>query len=134
LIGDFILIQQNWTLLRKVLGSLSLEIQHFVKRAIERSMSNNDLEKKKIVLALKKLNIQETELLERLERLSLAETSVSSLPAARGFAIGDKVHIRNPKPLQAKKGTILKIGNRITVLAPNGTKIVRAPKNLIHIS
>jgi hypothetical protein len=97
-------------------------------------MSNNDSEKKKIVEALKKLNIQETELLERLERLSLAETSVSSIPTARGFAIGDEVRIRNPKPLQAKKGTILKIGTRITVLAANGSKVVRAPHNLIIIN
>lgn len=97
-------------------------------------MSNNDSEKKKIVEALKKLNVQETELLERLERLSLAETSVSSVPTARGFAIGDEVHIRNPNPFQAKKGKIIKIGTRITVLAANGSKVVRAPHNLIIIS
>jgi hypothetical protein len=41
-------------------------------------------------------------------------------------------HLKNPGVFQATRGTIIKIDTScITVQAHNGTKIVRAPKNLI---
>jgi transcription antitermination factor NusG len=51
--------------------------------------------------------------------------------AKREFAVGDRVRIKNPGPFQASTGTIVKIGaSRNTVQARNGTKFLRAPKNL----
>jgi small-conductance mechanosensitive channel len=52
--------------------------------------------------------------------------------ATREFAIGDRVQIKNPGRYQASGGTIAKIGaNRITVRTASGSKILRAPKNLL---
>ena len=100
-------------------------------------MSNVPNEIEEIVAQLKRLQIEETVLLLRLEQLSKTDSHTSGSPTKRVFAIGDLVKIKNPKPFQIKKGTIIKIGNgtnRITVQATNGSKIVRAPTNLIHIS
>jgi hypothetical protein len=50
----------------------------------------------------------------------------------RKFAIGDKVRTKNPTRFQADQGVITKIGpNRVTVHTKVGSKILRAPKNLI---
>jgi ribosomal protein L21E len=50
------------------------------------------------------------------------------------YTIGDRVQIRNPNRFQAKRGYIVKIGDScITVQTATGSKIVRAPKNLILI-
>ena len=93
-----------------------------------------------IVAQLQRLHLRESELLSRLERLSTADSNTTpGLPdatATRVFVIGDLVQIKNPRPLQAKKGTIIRIGvdtDRITVQARNGTKIIRASFNLVHI-
>jgi hypothetical protein len=90
-----------------------------------------------IVAELQRLQIQESQLLQRLDRLNELNSNNATVPpsTARVFVIGDLVKIKNPRPLQARQGTIIKIGvsNRITVLARNGTKIIRAPFNLIHI-
>ena len=92
---------------------------------------------KNIVTQLRRLQIQETELLERLELLTETGVNATQTPiATQLFVIGDLVRIKNPRPLQPKKGTIIRIGadtDRITVLAKNGSKIVRASFNLIHI-
>jgi hypothetical protein len=100
-------------------------------------MSNDKDEIIEIVAQLQRLQIQESELLVRLERLSVTESQADNPPTqiSREFRIGDLVHIKNPKPFQIKKGNIIKIGaNRITVQSKNGSKIVRAPSNLIHIN
>jgi hypothetical protein len=97
-------------------------------------MSNGQDEIKDIVAQLQRIQIQETELLQRLERLSVTESHTSK---TREFRIGDLVQIKNPKPFQIKKGTVIRIGtdtNRITVQSKSGSKIVRAPSNLIHIN
>jgi hypothetical protein len=90
-----------------------------------------------IVAQLQQLQIQESELLQRLERLKEADDNASEPPIrTRKFVIGDLVQIKNPRPLQAKKGTIIRIGidtDHITIQAKNGSKIVRTPFNLIHI-
>ena len=99
---------------------------------------NNDQDKiKDIIAQLQRLQIRESELLLRLERLSVG-TNKASLPTVtpRVFVLGDLVTINNPRPLQARKGTITRIGigtDRITVTAKNGSKIVRAPFNLTLI-
>jgi hypothetical protein len=100
-------------------------------------MSNEHKEIKDIVAQLQRLQIQETELLLRLERLSGTDRHNIESTATREFKIGDLVKIKNPKPFQIKKGKIIRIGtdtNRITVQSTNGSKIVRAPSNLIHIN
>lgn len=116
-----------------------------------RTYMTREQEIEDVILQLQELNIQQTNLLTRLDRLSgraaraqpnrnAAAPPVTPPPAARAdrpqapreFAIGDHVRIRNPGLLQATQGTIIKIGtSRITVQARNGTKILRAPKNLI---
>jgi hypothetical protein len=52
--------------------------------------------------------------------------------ALEDFIVGDRDRMKNPGGFQVTRCTIIKIGtSRITVQAQNGTKIVRAPKNLI---
>ena len=103
----------------------------------ETLMSNEQDEIKEIVAQLKHLQIQQTKLLQRLERLSETDDQTTATPSpTREFRIGDLVQIKNPKPLQIKKGTIIKIGvstDRITVQSKNGSKIVRASFNLVHL-
>jgi hypothetical protein len=92
---------------------------------------------KDIVAQLQQLSIQQSELLQRLGRLTTSGRNTSNNTAGRPnatreFAIGDRVRIRNPRLSQATRGTITKIGpSRITVLATNGTKILQAPWNII---
>jgi hypothetical protein len=98
-------------------------------------MNDKQNEIKDIVAQLHQLQRQETELLLRLERLSITDSQTSGTPTRREFLIGDLVKIKNPKPFQIKKGNIIKIGtNRITVQSTNGSKIIRAPSNLTHIN
>ena len=102
-------------------------------------MSNDhDEEIKNIVAQLKGLQIQESELLQRLEQLSETNNRNSTSPTQiREFKIGDLVKILNPKPFQIKKGTIIRIGvdtDRITVQSTNGSsKVIRASFNLVHL-
>jgi hypothetical protein len=118
-------------------------IQHFVKRARKQRhskplMSNGQDETEGIVAQSQSLQIRESELLQRLERLNEANRNTSGTPiATRVFVIGDLVRIKNPRPLQAKQGTVIRIGvdtDRITVQTKNGSKIVRASYNLTHIN
>ena len=106
---------------------------------------NNAQEIQDIVNQLRQLQIQESDLLHRLERLNEGEdTNYNNAPPqtvaiperelpteARPFVTGDQVVIINPRFLQPTGGTITKITpKRITVRAPNGANIIRAPKNL----
>ncbi len=100
-------------------------------------MSNRqDEELKDIVAKLQDLKLQERVRIRRLNRLSEAGIRTTGTHVrVSEFSIGDKVKILNPGPLQAKRGSIVRIGvgtNRITVLAEDGTKIVRASSNLQH--
>ena len=103
-------------------------------------MSNRQDEIKDIVAQLQSIQIKETELIQRLERLNDTDDHTPgslTTQTTREFRIGDLVQIKNPKPFQIKKGTIIKIGtgtNRITVQSKNGSKIVRAPSNLVYIN
>jgi hypothetical protein len=97
---------------------------------------SRDQEIQDIVNQLERLQIQQAELVRRIGRLS-ENNDVSNINATHttstiDFVIGDRVRIRNPGRLQPVRGTIIKIGrSRITVEAREGTKIVRAPRNLI---
>lgn len=52
----------------------------------------------------------------------------------RALALGDRVLIRNPNPLQTEIGIVINIGKfSITVLTEDGENIVWAPHNLINI-
>jgi hypothetical protein len=107
---------------------------------------SNDETVTEIITQLQNLQIQQAVLLTRLARISdngRTSTNNNNDNAAgtdpptpnnedRELAIGDRVRIRNPGVFQQNRGTIIKIGtSRITVLTRNGTKVVRAPKNLI---
>ena len=60
-----------------------------------------------------------------------ADNANKNKDSTRKFVTGESVRIKNPGPLQANTGTIVKIGtNRITVKTKNGEKIIRAAKNL----
>ena len=97
-------------------------------------MSNREDDIKDIVAQLQRLQIEQTALIQRIERLT--EGTPGTPNAARPFAVGDLVWILNPRRLQANKGTIIRIGletDRITVQARGGSKIIRASANLAHI-
>jgi hypothetical protein len=90
-----------------------------------------------LITQLSRLQVQQTELLARLQRA--ADNEVASAGdfgqetrEPRELAIGDNVAIKNPNPFQANKGTTTKLGRkRITVTSPSGQKILRAPKSLL---
>ena len=102
---------------------------------------SKDAEVQAVIELIKALNLQQTALISRLERLSAergeqtttVQRTVPTVIAPREYQIGDEVQILNPRRLQSFKGRIIKIGaTRITVKAPNGSTIVRAPKNISH--
>jgi hypothetical protein len=101
-----------------------------------------------IVEQLKQLNIQQSNLINRLGQLNESNASrltTPSLPFAvahrappvtvNEFAIGDRVRIKNPGLLQPSSGIVTKItAKRISVKGQTGSRfsiIQRAPKNLI---
>jgi hypothetical protein len=97
-------------------------------------MSNDEVQD--LIRQLKNLQLQQTELLVRLERARGDEARAGVYdeeePGTQKFAIGDKVRIKNPTRFQADQGVITKIEpNRVTVHTKTGSKILRAPKNLI---
>ena len=93
---------------------------------------------KEITEQIQQLQIAQTALLARLAQAANSPrpaepTSTAADPPNRGLRLGDYVRIRNPGPFQPVTGTIIKIGQKyITVQAQNGTKVLRAPKNLIR--
>jgi transcription antitermination factor NusG len=94
-------------------------------------MNKAQIEIKDIVSKLQELQIRQTELLDRLERLSEPQA------VSRKLKIGDVVTILNPGPLQEDKGQVIRINtytDRITVQTVNGTKttkVIRASRNLL---
>ena len=121
-------IEGNTTLF---LESFKREFQSFTQGFMSRDQDVED-----IIKQLQDLQVRQTALISRLVRSSTSGNESRAPPpppdAPREFPIGDRVRIRNPRVLQANRGTIIRIGNdRITVLARNGNKIVRKPKNLI---
>ena len=107
-------------------------------------MSDEQDEIRNIVAQLKRIQIQESVLLQRLGELSETDgqpPETDNQPSAaprgttRGFKIGDLVWINKPRPFQPKQGTIIRVGvgtDRITVQSKNGSKIIRASSNLTH--
>ena len=104
---------------------------------------SKDAEVQEVIELIKALNLQQTALISRLERLSAEreeERRTTATPRAaptviapRAYHIGDEVRILNPQRLQPSKGRIIKIGaTRITVKASNGSTIVRPPQNITY--
>ena len=104
-------------------------------------MSNNH-EITDIVAQLQELQIGQSKLLQRLEQLTGSGVRNNTVPqratithditTVRDLVIGDQVRIKNSRFLQPTSGTVSRINpKRITILAENGTSIVRAPNNLI---
>jgi hypothetical protein len=95
--------------------------------------NNKNDEVKALINRLKQLQLEQSVIIASLELLSEVEGDVKGIEegnVARQFVVGDEVRITNPRRLQAAKGTITKIGKRITVEARNGSTIVRLAKNL----
>jgi hypothetical protein len=97
-------------------------------------MSNDEVQD--LIEQLKNLQLQQTELLIRLERARGKKARAGVYDEEESgtgkFAIGNKVQIKNPTCFQADQGVSTKIGpNRITVHTKTGRKILRAPKSLI---
>ena len=96
---------------------------------------SNDQEIRDIITQLQDLQVGQSKLLQRLKQLNGSNVNSRSVPqqtTIRDFAIGDRVRIKNPRFLQPASGTVSRINpKRITVIASNGSSIVRAPKNLI---
>ncbi|WP_353890134.1 mechanosensitive ion channel domain-containing protein [uncultured Marinobacter sp.] len=96
-----------------------------------------------LIAELTRLQLQQTEVIARLTRLTEAEpkqtrtvspTRPTPTDTIRDFAIGDRVRITNPRPFQTATGSIKRIGtHRITVRTASGNNIIRAPKNLVHL-
>jgi hypothetical protein len=102
----------------------------------EHFMRSEDI--KDIVEQLQRLQLQQDDLLARLHRASLspnsgqAKTRATRVPpdAARAFAIGDNVKVRNPRAFQANIGKIVSIGRSCIIIeTSNGSRIIRAPHN-----
>ena len=93
-----------------------------------------------LIAELTRLQLQQTVILARLETARQQDKKKASKDGETGlitgrdfvFAIDNQVIIRNPGHFQTDRGTIVKIGkNRITVQTKLGTKIQRAPNNLL---
>jgi hypothetical protein len=100
-------------------------------------MSNEQDEIKNVVAQLKCLQMQESELLQRLERLSEAERQPAASPTpTRDFRIGDLVKIKNPNRFQTREGIVMRTGagtDRDAVQSRNGSsKVVHASFDLTH--
>jgi predicted TIM-barrel fold metal-dependent hydrolase len=103
---------------------------------------NNEQEIAEIVIQLQRLQLQQSELLQRITQVSVDNNNNNAARQAntpraaqaantpRNLVIGDWVRINNPNRFQANIGRIIKIGRQVTVQAKNGTKIHRAAKNL----
>jgi hypothetical protein len=116
----------------------------------------NDDDIEDIIQQLASLYLHQGALIARLQRLRrneaedtpTPETATSGAPRHRNaassthgndaaeaptrtFRVGDRVVVRNPRVLQADRGTITRVGRtRITLRARDGTTVVRAPWNL----
>jgi hypothetical protein len=89
-----------------------------------------------IVAQLQQLQLQQSVLLTRLatinDRNSEREFFDATADTPRDFQVGDRVRVVNPKLFQPRKGVITNIGDsRITIQGQNGTKVQRAPYNLV---
>jgi hypothetical protein len=102
-------------------------------------MNNDNDEIQELILQLKQLQLEQTRLQQkqtkittRLEGLSRgADNANKNKDSTQKCVIGESVRIKNPGPLQANTGTIVKIGtSRITIKTKDGKKIIRAAKNL----
>ena len=118
--------------------------------------ADNTQEIQDIVTQLQELQLQESELIERLAQLSdgvshddtHTNTAVTPTPQINTrptrddilirdstLVIGSRVQIKNPRFLQPIEGVVTKITNkRVTVQAPNGSTVVRAHKNIILLA
>jgi hypothetical protein len=76
-------------------------------------MRNDDIQD--LIAQLERLQVQQTELLVRLRSATDREASLTGdfdqeAQEPKGFTVGDKFTIKNPKVFQANQGTITKSG------------------------
>ena len=100
----------------------------------------DDQEQEELVRELLQLQIRQTEILNQLvgpqgDPQTTAANSGSET-TVRPFRIGDQVRVKNPSGIRVRRDTVctvIKVGKRITSLAQNGHKIVRAAHNLERV-
>lgn len=92
---------------------------------------SNDREIQNIVEQLQNLQIRQATLVSRLEELNRNKKNKRNTgDTPRPLEVGDWVRVLNPRPFQARRGKITKIGKRVTILTAAGDPIVRAAQNL----
>jgi preprotein translocase subunit YajC len=90
-------------------------------------MSNEEDQVEDLIEQLKSLQIKQASILVRLDKARNKE----QVDVLGTFAIGDRVRVLNPRPLQATRGKIVKISRKfITIETASGNTISRIPKNL----
>jgi hypothetical protein len=107
------------------------------------------MNERELIEELIKLQITQTATLTRLLESNIARTpnadekvkgktkKTKEVNENRPLEIGDSVILLTPGRFRVKKGTVcivVKIGARVTVETPSGTKIVRAAHNLQRVS
>jgi hypothetical protein len=100
----------------------------------------DDQDQQELVNELLKLQIRQTEILHLLvgpqEATAIPVEEEEGETTDRPLRIGDKVKVLNPTGIRVRRDTVctvIKIGKRITSLAPNGHKIIRAAHNLERV-
>jgi hypothetical protein len=100
----------------------------------------DDQDQEELVRELLQLQLRQTEILNQLvspQGAPQASTASSEGEAKdRPFRVGDKVRVKNPTGIRIQADTVctvVRVGRRITSLAPNGHKIVRAAHNLERV-
>jgi len=103
-------------------------------------MSREDIDE--LLERLRRVRIQEEDLIERIVAARARETETTSGTQARSFKIGDRVKITNrikyfgrAQNAGDENGTVTKItAKRVHILTDNGILTNRDPKNLRHLS
>ena len=104
---------------------------------------------RELIEELIKLQISQTATLARLLKSNIARNPIAEEEVEpkvektqednqnRPLEIGDSVVVLTPGISRLRKNTVCivtKIGTRVTIETPNGSKIVRAPKNLQRVT
>ncbi len=96
---------------------------------LEKAVGDEDAQTR----GIRKEDAQTREIAHKIEVEQTREFVIAHVVAQTvEFAIGDRVIVKNPNPFQTDRGKITKIGKkRITLTTQSGSKILRAPKNLV---
>ena len=103
-------------------------------------MTVQDEQEKELVTELLKLQIRQTEILNLLVNPQATATEGEGETTDRPLRVGDQVRVLNPpggfnvkRIYRDTVCTVIRVGDRITSLAPNGYKIIRSAHNLERV-